>query len=166
MDPHGGRKRRGGPWDSGLGPGVVPMGEAVSEVLDRGSRRRRSVRDLLNEIDDPPGREYRARTPTNSERLNRALAELRPSTFKVHILLWKWRGGPARGLLPFWTIHSLARFCSLSRPTVRVALRELLRKGWIRSEGYNKHHKNTLYRLVPIRQVPPPAAGTEACGGL
>ena len=166
MDPHGDRKRRGGPWDSGLGPGVVPLGEVIPEVLDRGSRRRRSVKDLLDDEEDPPGREYRARTPTNSERVNRALAELRPGACKVHLLLWKWRGAPARGLLPFFTVHSLAKFCRLSRPTVRLALRELLRKGWIRSEGYNKHHKNTLYRLVPIRQVPPPAAGTEARGDL
>ncbi len=153
MEPDRDRKHRSGPWDSGLGPGVVPVGEAVEEVLDSGSRSKRPVRDLLDDEKSPPGREYRARSPTNSERLNRALAELRPGAFKVHMLLWKWRGAPARGLLPFFTIHSLSRFCKLSRPTVRMALRELLHKGWIRPERYNKHHKNTLYRLVSIRKV-------------
>lgn len=133
------------------------LGEAVSEVLSRGSRSRRPVRDLLDDEKKPAGREYRARSPTKSERLNRALAELRPAAFKVHLLLWEWRGAPARGLLPFFTVHSLARFCRLSRPTVRVALNELLRKGWIRPEKYNKHHKNTLFRLVPIRKIPAPA---------
>lgn len=157
MESESERERRRGPWDQDLGPGVVPLGEALSESLDRGSRSRRPVRDLLDDSEDPAGREYRARTPTNSERLNRGLAELRPGAFKVHLLLWKWRGAPARGVLPFFTIHSLAKFCRLSRPTVRLALRELLRKGWIRPEKYNKHHKNTLYRLVPIRKVPAPS---------
>lgn len=156
MEPESDRTRRRGAWDQEAGPGVVPLGELIPEVLDRGDRRRRSVEDLLADQDDPPGREYRARSPTNSERLNRALAELGSSAFKVHILLWKWRGAPARGVLPFFTIHSLAKFCRLSRPTVRVGLRELMHKGWIRPEGYNKHHKNTLFRLVPIRKVPAP----------
>lgn len=48
------------------------LGEAVSEVLDRGSRQRRPVRDLLEGEENAPGREYRVRSPTNSERLNRA----------------------------------------------------------------------------------------------
>lgn len=150
------QKRRGGPWDGGLGPGVVPLGEVVEEVLDSGSRSKRAVRDLLDDEEIPPGREYRARSPTSSERLNRALAELGLSAFKIHLLLWKWRGAPARGVLPFFTIHSLARFCRLSRPTVRMGLRELMHKGWIRPERYNKHHKNTLFRLVSIRKVPAP----------
>ncbi|MBA7699209.1 hypothetical protein ES703_107899 [subsurface metagenome] len=148
--------RRRGPWDQGAGPGVVPVGEVVSEVLDSGKRRRRSLREFSEDEEKLPGREYRARSPTNSERLNRALAELRPGAFKVHLLLWQWRGAPARGLLPFFTIHSLARFCRLSRPTVRMGLRELMHKGWIRPERYNKHHKNTLFRLVAIRKVPAP----------
>ncbi|MBA7528094.1 hypothetical protein ES705_20277 [subsurface metagenome] len=153
MEPDRDRKHRSGPWDQGEGPGVVPVGESVREVLDSGKRRRRSLRDFLVDEESPPGREYRARSPTSSERLNRALAELGSSAFKIHMLLWKWRGAPARGLLPFFTIHSLSRFCKLSRPTVRMALRELLHKGWIRPERYNKHHKNTLYRLVSIRKV-------------
>lgn len=157
MEPETERGRRRGPWDQGSGPGVVCLGEAVGEVLDRGSRRRRAVKDLLDDEEDPPGREYRARTPTNSERLNRALAELGLSAFKVHLLIWKWRGAPARGVLPFFTIHSLAKFCRLSRPTVRVGLRELIHKGWIKAEPYNKHHKNTLYRLVPVRKIPAPS---------
>lgn len=157
MEPETDRTRQRDSWDPGLGPGVAPLGEVIPEVLDRGSRRRRPVGDLLDDIEDPAGREYRARSPTNSERLNRALAELSLSAFKVHVLLWKWRGAPARGVLPFFTIHSLARFCRLSRPTVRVGLRELIRKGWIRPEPYNKHHKNSLFRLVPIRKVPAPS---------
>ncbi len=156
MEPDRDRKGREGPWDQGLGPGVVPLGEAMEEVLDLGSRSRRAVKDLLDDEEIPPGREYRARSPTNSERLNRALAELGSSAFKIHMLLWKWRGAPARGLLPFFTVHSLSRFCRLSRPTVRMGLRELIHKGWIRPERYNKHHKNTLFRLVSIRKVPAP----------
>jgi len=148
---------RRGPWDQGLGPGVVPLGEAVEEVLDSGSRSRRPLASFFDETEIPPSREYRARSPTNSERLNRALIELSASACKIHLLLWKWRGAPARGLLPFFTIHSLSRFCKMSRPTVRMALRELLHKGWIRPEKYNKHYRNTLFRLVSIRKVPPPA---------
>ena len=119
---------------------MTSLGVAVSEVLSRGSRRSEPVGGLLDDEKIGPGREYRARSPTRSERLNRALAELRPAAFKVHLLLWEWRGAPARGLLPFFTVHSLAKFCRLSRPTVRTALNELLRKGWIRPEKYNKHH--------------------------
>lgn len=156
MEPQHDRERRAGPWDQGLGPGVVSLGEVVSEVLDRGSRSRRDVEDLLADQDDPSGREYRARSPTNSERLNRALVELSLSAFKVHTLIWKWRGAPARGVLPFFTIRSLEKFCHLSRPTIRVALKELTSKGWIERMPYNKHHKNTLFRLVPVRKIPPP----------
>ncbi len=150
------RKRREGPWDQGLGPGVSTLGEALAECLDSGSRSKRPVRDLLDDVDGPSGREYRLRSPTSSERLNRALVELNSAAFKVHLLLWKWRGAPAKGLLPFFTVHSLSRFCKMSRPTVRTAMRELIKKGWIRPGGYNKHHKNTLFRLVRIRKVPAP----------
>lgn len=155
-EPETDRTRRRGPWDQGSGRGVSSLGEVIPEVLDRGARRRRPVKDLLDDKEVVLGREYRARSPTNSERLNRALAELRPGAFKIHLLLWKWRGAPARGVLPFFTIHSLAKFCRLSRPTVRMGLRELIHKGWIRPERYNKHHKNTLFRLVAIRKVPAP----------
>lgn len=99
--------------------------------------------------------------PCNSERMNRALAELGPSAFKIHTLLWKWRGAPARGLLPFFTVHSLGRFCSMSRPTVRAGLRELVGKGWIRPGSYNKHKKNQLYRLVAVREIPSPFSERE-----
>ena len=111
-------------------------------VLEAGARQKHYYRESL-------GR----RSPTNSERMNRALAELGPSAFKVHMLLWKWRGAPARGRLPFFTVHSLARFCSLTRPTVRAALRELIGKGWVDRRGYNCHKKNELYGLVPIREI-------------
>ncbi len=156
MEPDRGRERRSGPWDQDLGAGVVPIGELVPGVLDSGARRRRPLAAFFEEPENPEGREYRSRSPTNSERLNRALVELSSSACKIHLLLWKWRGAPARGLLPFFTIHSLSRFCSMSRPTVRLALRELLQKGWILPKAYNKHHKNALYRLVPIRKVPAP----------
>lgn len=136
--------------------GIQSVGEVLSDVLGRGKRERRSPRGLLEDSDNGRGREYRVRTPTNSERLNRALAELKPAAFKVHTLIWKWCGAPARGNLPFFTVHSLARFCALSRPTVRAGLAELTGKGWIQRLPYNPHHKNTLYRLVPIRKVPAP----------
>lgn len=126
--------------------GVIPgqsVGEVIAQTLDEGKRDR-----------EGPQKEYRLRTPTNSERLNRALVELRPGAFKVHMLLWKWRGAPARGTLPFFTIRSLQNFCRLTRPTVRVAMIELTEKGWIVRKTYNKHHKNALYTLVPIRKVP------------
>ena len=92
--------------------------------------------------------------PTRSERMNRALKELRPAAFKVQQLLLIWRGAPAKGNLPFFTIHSLSKFCNLTRPTVRSAFTELIDKGWIKKQPYDKHHKNTLYRLVGIRRVP------------
>ncbi|MBA7661566.1 hypothetical protein ES703_69586 [subsurface metagenome] len=136
--------------------GVSPLGESISDVLDRGARKRRTAEPLPDDADDEARGEYRARTPTNSERLNRALTELSSAAFKIHTLVWKWRGAPARGLLPYFTIHSLGKFCSMTRPTVRLALRELARKGWIQRLPYNKHQKNTLYRLVSIRKVPPP----------
>ncbi len=157
MEPDREQLHRRGAWDQGLGPGVVRLGEAVSEVLDAGSRSRRDVKGLLDEMEDPPGREYRARSPTSSERLNRALAELNLAAFKIHLLLWKWRGAPARGTLPYFTIRSLERFCRLTRPTIRGALRELTAKGWIERLPYNVHHKNALFRLVAIRKVPAPS---------
>ena len=125
-----------------LGWNTQRVGEVLSGILDRGDREK-SVK----------GGAQKRLSPTNSERMNRALKELGPSAFKIHTLLWKWRGAPAKGLLPFFTIHSLAKFCTLTRPTVRAGLRELVVKGWIRKQGYNKHKKNELYRLIPIREV-------------
>ena len=136
--------------------GTSRVGESIQDLLDRGSRQRRTADPVLEDSEDESKGEYRLRTPTNSERLNRALKELRPGAFKVHLLIWKWRGAPARGLLPYFTIHSLGKFCMMSRPTVRMALKELGRKGWIQRLPYNKHHKNTLYRLIAIRKVPAP----------
>jgi len=121
------------------------IGEAVSEYLDQGKR--------AKEVAQKP---YRVRYPTNSERLNRALVELGLSAFKVHTLIWKWRGAPARGRLPFFTIRSLEKFCHLTRPTIRVALRELEEKGYIIRKRYNSHHKNTLFTLVAVRDIPRP----------
>lgn len=118
------------------------IGELLPGILDRGKREARGK---------VKGR--KRRYPTNSERMNRALLELGSSAFKIHMLLWKWRGAPAKGLLPFFTIHSLAKFCRMSRPTVRSGLTELVRKGWIQKQGYDKHHKNELYRLIPIQDI-------------
>lgn len=137
--------------------GLRTIGEAVSGCLE--GRKVAESEESVVPVDSGArsNGEYRARTPTNSERLNRALAELGLSAFKVHLLIWKWRGAPARGQLPFFTIRSLEKFCHLTRPTVRVALNELEGKGWIRRKEYNKHHKNTLYSLVAVRKIPPPA---------
>ena len=121
------------------------IGELLPGVLDRGTRQKKV----------PKVRRHRL-SPTNSERMNRALKELGPSAFKIHTLLWQWRGAPARGLLPFFTVHSLAKFCSLTRPTVRSGLKELARLGWIQKHGYDCHAKNELYRLIPVRDVPLP----------
>lgn len=119
------------------------IGDVLKDFLDRGKRVKKVNRERRKRL-----------FPTNSERMNRALKELGTSAFKIHMLLWQWRGAPAKGNLPFFTIHSLAKFCSLTRPTVRSGIRELVRKEWIGKQGYNKHHKNELYRLVPIRDVP------------
>lgn len=124
-------------------PGCSRVGDLIPGVLDSGKR--------LRGDGQGPGKK---RSPTNSHRLNRALVELSTSAFKVHLLLWKWRGAPSRGLLPFFTFRSLSRFCNLTRPTVRCAVKELVEKGWIKKSSYNVHHKNSLYRLVPIRDVP------------
>ena len=121
---------------------VASIGDLLPGVLERGERQKKVV-----------GGPRVRRSPTNSERMNRALLELGASAFKIHTLLWKWRGAPAKGHLPFFTIHSLGKFCGLSRPTVRSALGELVGKGWIVRLKYNKHLKNALYRLVPIREV-------------
>lgn len=122
-------------------------------VLDTGTR----AGERAGRQDRRPGtvapRTCKRLSPTNSERLNRALKELSPSAFKIHTLLWKWRGAPAKGHLPFFTVHGLSTFCGMTRPTVRSGLRELVRLGWIRKQGYNKHIKNELYSLTPIRNI-------------
>lgn len=127
-------------------PNMSRIGELLPGVLEAG-RRAKEVR----------GKPHVRLSPTNSERMNRALRELEPAAFKIHMLLWKWRGAPGPGRLPFFTIHGLSRFCSLTRPTIRSGVRELVGKGWIRKRGYNKHVKNELYGLVPIRDVKKPA---------
>lgn len=136
---------------------VSRLGDLLGDVLESGVR---AVSPIVDSgLKTRGGRRGSARrlTPTNSERMNRALVELSPSAFKIHLLLWKWRGAPARGHLPFFTIHSLNKFCSLTRPTVRRALAELVSLGWISCQDYNKHHKNALFRLVAIRDVAFPA---------
>jgi len=128
--------------DPDFDPNVSSIGELLPGVLDRGDREK-----------EVKGYARKRLSPTHSERMNRALVELGTSAFKIHTLLWKWRGAPARGTLPFFTIHSLSKFCSLTRPTVRSGMRELVKKGWIEKLRYNKHAKSALYRLVPIRDV-------------
>ncbi len=94
--------------------------------------------------------------------MNRSLAELGLAAFKIHTLLWQWRGAPARGTLSFFTIHSLSKYCNLTRPTVRVALAELVKKGFIERLRYNGHYKNTLYKLIGVRKIPaPPGEGPK-----
>lgn len=141
--------------ESGV-PGVFSVSEVLGTPEGQGSR---SLSPGAPPGDDLTGGsvgEYRLRSPTRSERMNRALRELETSAFKIHSLLWQWRGSPARGSLPFFTIHSLGKFCFLTRPTVRKALVELEKKGWIIRRNYDKHHKNSLYALVAIRKVPGP----------
>ena len=134
-------------------------GESIQGTLDAGNRESDEARPL----DDPEnggddGGSGR-RSPTRSERMNRALVELGLAAFKVHALIWTWRGAPARGNLPFFTIRGLQKFCNLTRPTIRKALDELTGKGWIARLPYNCHHKNTLYRLVAVRKIPPASKG-------
>lgn len=136
-------------------PGVLEAGRRMSKNNVGGSKSR------VGGLDGGRKRLY----PTNSERMNRALRELGPSAFKIHTLLWQWRGAPARGCLPYFTIHGLSKFCGLSRPTVRSGLLELVRLGWIQKLGYDKHHKNELYRLVPIREVGLPMDARPRRGG-
>ena len=143
-----------------IGQLVHSMGQQVPE--DAGSGLGRGKRGEGSPA-GRPGRKKKAAAaprirlyPTNSARLNRALAELSLTAQSVHSLLWQWRGAPARGNLPFFTIKGVAKHCRMARNTARSALRELTLKGWIRRAKPNPHHKNTLYKLVPIREVPVP----------
>lgn len=131
--------------------------QSVGEILTRLVSRLGGVKDGcldrgMRETGKRRGQSFRL-TPTNSERLNRSLKELGPSAFKIHTLLWQWRGAPAKGHLPFFTVSGLSKFTSMSRPTVRSGLMELVEKGWIQKLGYDKHHKNELFRLIGIREV-------------
>lgn len=136
--------------------GSSTLGDALTGFLDRGNRGGGEKRKYNKSSGKDNGKEYRVRTPTRSERMNRALKELRPAAFKVHALIWTWRGAPARGNLPFFTIRSLEKFCNLTRPTVRKAFDELVDKGYIIRLPYNSHSKNALYKLVPVRKIPKP----------
>ncbi len=100
-------------------------------------------------------------TPTRKHRLNRALVELESAAFKVHTLLWEWRGAAARGNLPFFTLKSLARFCGTDRNVIRRAIAELISKGWIEPAPYDCHKKNSLYQLVPIEDIRIPGVEVE-----
>ncbi len=137
---------------------IPAFGEVLNEFLGKGERHGKARTTVDESIDGDKGKEYRVRSPTRSERMNRALRELRPAAFKIHALIWEWRGAPARGTLPFFTIRSLEKFCNLTRPTVRKAFDELTSKGWIVRKVYNCHHKNALYSLVPVRKIPRPGS--------
>ncbi len=97
-------------------------------------------------------------TPTRKHRLNRALVELSFPAFKIHTLLWEWRGAAAKGNLPFFTFKSLARFCGTDAKVVKRGMRELTSKGWIEPGQYDCHRKNSLFRLVPIEEIRIPGA--------
>jgi len=129
------------------------IGDLIPEILDKGKRQSNIVEKPGKDSLDGDQKSRRRLFPTNSERMNRALTDLGPSAFKIHMLLWQWRGAPAKGNLPYFTVYSLSKFCSLTRPTVRSGLRELVDKGWIQKQGYNKHKKNELYKLIPIRDI-------------
>ena len=150
------REERPGAYDGGqvVDHNMKRLSDLIPGVLESGKRELVVVGEPKGGSSSDEGKVRHRLRPTNSERMNRALKELGPSAFKIHTLLWKWRGAPAKGALPFFTIHSLSKFCSLTRPTVRSGVKELVRLGWIQKHGYNKHHKNELYRLVPIRDVP------------
>ena len=77
--------------------------------------------------------------------------------FKIHTLLWRWRGVPAKGNLPFFTVSSLARFCGTHRPEILRGMKELVSKGWIQPGQYDCHKKNSLYKLTPIVEIKKPA---------
>lgn len=100
-------------------------------------------------------------TPTRKHRLNRALVELSHPAFKVHTLLWEWRGSAAKGNLPFFTLKSLGRFCGADRNVIRRAIAELSSKGWIAPGQYDCHKKNSLYRLVPIEEIRVPGVDEQ-----
>ena len=132
---------------------VKSIGELIPGVLEAGDRHMEGTERPIESTRKVGSKSQKRLYPTNSERMNRALSELSCSAFKIHTLLWQWRGAPARGCLPFFTVHGLCKFCSLTRPTIRAGVKELVGKGWIQKQGYNKHHKNELYSLVPIRDV-------------
>ncbi|MBA7705434.1 hypothetical protein ES703_114264 [subsurface metagenome] len=132
------------PEESGPGVGQGPRGEGEPRPghgpVKRGEVRRR-----------------KRSSPTHLVRMNRALVELSFPAFKVHQLLWTWRGAAAKGVLPFFTQSSLARFCATDRKLIRRAIGELTRKGWIEPGQYDCHKKNSLYKLVAIEDVPRPS---------
>ncbi len=137
---------------------IPAIGDVLKDILDKGERHGKTKPKSKDPSVDDDGKEYRVRSPTRSERMNRALKELRPAAFKIHALIWEWRGAPARGILPFFTIRSLEKFCNLTRPTVRKAFDELTSKGWIIRSDYDCHYKNALYRLVAVRKIPRPGS--------
>jgi len=139
-------------------PGVVKgVGENGGPGDDQGPRAKDEVRIPPGPAKRGKEKPRKRRYPTNSERGNRALKELSPSAFKIHWIMWRFRGAPGPGKLPFFTVSSLGRFCNLSRNTVCKGLKELVSLGWIVRLGYNPHEKNELYKLVPIGKVKKPA---------
>lgn len=131
-------------------------------LFDTGARDKGEPRPKHGPAKRGRSRVKEERTPTNSVRMNRALVELSPMAYKIHSLLWRWRGAPAKGNLPFFTIHSLAKFCGTGRHEVKRVMAELTSKGWIQPGQYDCHKKNSLFRLVPIEEIPVPGVDVEA----
>lgn len=149
--------------DQGCEPSAI--GKVLADVVhqvrkggenpfDRGPRDKGEPRPVPGPAKRGEKKPRRRLSPTYSERKNRALVELSFSGYKIHDLLWTWRGSPARGNLPFFTLKSLAKFCGTDRMVVRRALKELVSKGWIKPGQYDCHKKNSLFKLVPIEEVP------------
>ncbi len=166
--------------------------EGQRKIVEKQSRRREELEKTATEVfhpaEDEPGPEsdqgpryeQRARIPpgppkrgqlkpgerpppTHRERRNRALKELSGNAYKVHDLLWTWRGAEARGFTPFETDISLAYFLGTDVKVIKRAKEELTVKGWVEFGQYDKHGKNRKAYLVPIRKVPKP--GGKPAGG-
>ena len=131
-------------------------------LLDTGARDKGEPRPKHGPAKRGRPRVREERAATNIERMNRALLELSPMAYKVHSLFWRWRGAPAKGLLPFFTVKSLAKFCGTHRPEIRRAIAEMVSKGWVEPAPYDKHKKNSLFKLVPIEKIRVPAGGVAA----
>ncbi|MBA7650926.1 hypothetical protein ES703_58741 [subsurface metagenome] len=144
-----------------LADSVRQMRETGENPFDRGPRDEGEPRPVPGPAKRGEKKHQGRLSPTHFERMNRALVELGHPAFKIHALLWVWRGAAAKGKLPFFTIHSLARLCRMDRKVVRRALGELVDLGWIERHRYDCHKKNELCRLVPIETVPKPGESAK-----
>ena len=96
------------------------------------------------------------RGTTHDARWNRGQDELSVWAFAVMLQLTIWRGAPAVGDLPYFTKAGLARHFHTDWKVIDRAIKELVSLGWVECKPYDCHHKNSLYRLVPLRKVPVP----------